>query len=40
MARNISKDSYKPEEQSTSLSVPSKPGKNSFHPPTGKPAMD
>lgn len=40
MARNISKDSYKPEDKSTNLSVPGLPGKNSFRPPTGKPAMD
>jgi len=40
MARNISKDSHKPEDQSSSLSTPGTPGKKSFHPPTGKPAMD
>lgn len=40
MARNISKDAHQPEDQSSSLSAPSTPGKDSFHLPTGKPAID
>ncbi len=40
MARNISNDSHQPEDQSSSLSAHSTPGKDSFDLPIGKPAMD
>ncbi len=40
MARNISKSSHQPQDQSSSLSTPGTPGKKPFNPPTGKPAMD
>lgn len=40
MAQNADKDTHKLEDQSNSLSSDSMPGKNSYRPPTGKPAMD
>ncbi|KJH70146.1 pyrroloquinoline quinone precursor peptide PqqA [Aliterella atlantica] len=40
MAQNTDKDTHKLEDQSNSLSPDSTPGKPSYRPPTGKPAMD
>lgn len=40
MAQNADKEAYKLEEQNNSLSSDSTPGKQSYRPPTGKPALD